>query len=172
MSTASTPVRGGMARNVALVLMAVAGLSCVVVGLRYLTATEFTPGHAQLAGRQWGQIDAAEQALLLCMLKVVGAGFAGCGAALLAFAAAATGGARWPAVAAGIVTLVVWMPTLFLTMKAEHPVLATMPCVAVLLLSLSASVLLWMATPEPSPRSIYGRRLHQGPRSGHPLRHG
>ena len=103
-------------RKFAVVLMVLAGLACLAAGARYLVTPEFMPYHAAVAGREWAQLDHGLRTIVLGMLRIVGAGFAGCGAALLAFAFAGARGDRWPGPAAVAVSCIVWLPTLYVTL--------------------------------------------------------
>jgi len=44
-------------------------------GVVYLLSTQFMPYHAQAIGRDWQDLDANLQVLLLAMIKVIGAGY-------------------------------------------------------------------------------------------------
>jgi hypothetical protein len=136
-------------RKLALVLLALSGIGCVVVGARYALATEFMPYHAVLAGKPWAELEPGVQAIVLGMMKIMGSAIAACGLALLAFAWAGNAGARWPAVAAAVVGSVVGAPTLYVTLflrtvnpRAETPVALT---AVLLVLILGSSLLLWLA---------------------------
>lgn len=140
-------------RRLALVLMVIAAVGAIGTGIRYALAPEFMPYHAVLAGKPWGQLDPGVQAIVLGMMKIMGAGFAAFGVALLAFAWGGVHGERWPALAAAVSTLVIGAPTLYVTLflrtvnpRAETPVLLTIVLVA---LALLGALLLWIANPPP-----------------------
>ncbi|MBR7777122.1 hypothetical protein [Undibacterium rugosum] len=62
-------------------LLAIAA-SSLAFGLRYLFAREYLFYHAQLTGLAWGDIPSHYQAIILGMLKMVGAGLLAFGLAL------------------------------------------------------------------------------------------
>jgi hypothetical protein len=144
-------------RKLALALIVLAAVGAAAVGARYSMATEFMPYHAVVAGKSWSQLEPGVQAIVLGMLRILGASFIAFAIALLAFAWGGWRGDRWPAVGAALSGLVLAVPTLYVTLhlrtlnpRAETPVGLT----AILLaLILAGSVLLWIAN-GPSHRRV------------------
>jgi hypothetical protein len=125
-------------KTLAIVLLAVAALGAVAFGTQYLTASEFTPVHAYIAGKSWQQVEPHMQALILGMIKVMGAGYLGGGAALLCLAYRVAKGDRWPMWGAPLIAGAVWGPTLYVTLwmrevrpGAETPVAAIVVLLAI-----------------------------------------
>lgn len=144
-------------RKVALALMLLAGIGAIAVGVRYALAQQFMPYHEVIAGKPWGQLEPGVQAILRGMLKILGAGFAAFGVALLAFAWGGARGDRWPAVASAVTCVVIGAPTLYVTLflrtvnaRAETPVLLTLVLMGV---TLAGSLLLWIAN-APARRDV------------------
>lgn len=144
-------------RKLALTLIVLSAIGAAAMGARYLMATEFMPYHAAVAGKSWSQLEPGVQAIVLGMLRILGASFTAFAIALLAFAWGGWRGERWPAVGAAFTGLVLAVPTLYVTLhlrtvnpRAETPVGLT----AVLLtLVLSGCLLLWVAN-GPSHRRV------------------
>jgi len=67
-------------RKIALLIVFAAAV--MSVGVRYLLAPEFMPYHAEVVGKSWSQLDPRIQAIILGLLKIVGAGFFACGVSL------------------------------------------------------------------------------------------
>jgi hypothetical protein len=68
---------------VSLCAFGLAGLLSIVVGIRYLLTRQFMPYHAAVLGKPWAALEPRLQAIIKGMLKVAGAGFVGCGCAIL-----------------------------------------------------------------------------------------
>jgi hypothetical protein len=66
----------------ALVILVLISLSSIAFGLRYLFAKEYLFYHAQLTGLAWPEIPLRYQAVILGMLKMVGAGMLAFGVAI------------------------------------------------------------------------------------------
>lgn len=58
-------------------------LTLLAFGIRYLTASEFMPYHADALGREWGDLSPHEQGVMLAALRGGGGGFVIGGAAIL-----------------------------------------------------------------------------------------
>ena len=61
-------------QKLALLLFALGGVSHVVFGLVYLSASEFMPYHSQALSIDWSDLDSDYQTLLLALIKLTGAG--------------------------------------------------------------------------------------------------
>jgi hypothetical protein len=59
----------------ALALLLLAVILGFVMGLKYLFSTSFTPYHAQVVGKPWEQLEPRVQAIIVGMLRVIGAAF-------------------------------------------------------------------------------------------------
>ncbi|KQZ45031.1 hypothetical protein [Duganella sp. Root1480D1] len=68
----------------------------IAFGLRYLFAQEYMSYHAELTGLTWTEIPARYQAVILGMLKMVGAGMLAFGVAVIWFVFPLYLGERWP----------------------------------------------------------------------------
>ncbi len=107
-------------RRLSLLLIVAAALGLVVVGTRYLVATEFMPYHAQVAQTTWTDLGPGVRAIILGLLTIVGAGFIACGAALLWLLPVLRAGVRWGHWAVLSVGLLLGLPTLFVTLKLRE----------------------------------------------------
>jgi len=76
-------------------LLAIAALMGVAFGLRYLTARNWTPYHAAVAGRRWEDLDPNVQVVVLGLVHIVGGCFLTLGLAVGFLALAWAGGADW-----------------------------------------------------------------------------
>lgn len=135
-------------RKFAVLLLVLAGLGAVGTGAKYLSIAEFTPVHAAIIGRSWGQLDAGIQALIIGMLRIMGAGFLGGGISLVCLAYGAGKRERWPACAAPLISGSVWGPTLYVAMQhraanpsADTPVGLT---ASLLVMVAAASAIVWI----------------------------
>lgn len=61
-------------KDFAITAYCVVGAGLVAQGLRYLVASQYMPYHAEVVHEGWGQLQPAEQRLLLGLLKGFGAG--------------------------------------------------------------------------------------------------
>ena len=71
-------------------------LSSMVYGFWYLFARRYMSYHAELTGVAWGDIPPRYQAIILGMLKMVGAGMLAFGVALAWLVLPLSQGERWP----------------------------------------------------------------------------
>lgn len=118
----------GALRLVSLGCHAVAGLASIGLAGFYLTATRFFPYHRDAVGADWDRLDPGLQTLLRALLHVAGGGWLACGVALLALVAfPMRRGQRWAEVAAPLVGLAVWVPTLWATIEVTVATPATAP---------------------------------------------
>ncbi len=130
-------------RKLGLGLLLLAGVISIGAGTRYLFASEFMPYHAVVAGKTWSQLDPGVQIIILGMLKILGAGFAACGVALLWLLVPLGRNETWARWAALTVAATVWIPTQYVTfvLKAAAP-LAQPPIIptAVILLLVALGI--------------------------------
>lgn len=103
-------------RKVALAILFIAALWSIGASGRYLFTSEFMPYHAVVAGTNWAQLEPGMQAIILGMLRIVGAGFLACGVALLWLLVPLSRGETWPRWAALSVAAAAWVPTLGVTL--------------------------------------------------------
>jgi hypothetical protein len=136
----------------AIVLLAAAVVLGLVVGARYLTATEFMPYQAAVLGKSWPELEPRLQAVILAMLRVVGGGFIGLALAIAWLSFALLEGVRWAPWAILTIAAVMLAPALYSTLalrrvepKAKTPVAPTVLAMALIaagaILALPASVL-------------------------------
>lgn len=80
----------------ALAILLLVASSSIAFGLRYLFATEYLFYHAQLTGLAWAEIPQRYQAIILGMLKMVGAGMLAFGVAIAWLTLPLSRGEQWP----------------------------------------------------------------------------
>ena len=143
-------------RHLAFALLLLSAVLCLGASARYMSAPEFMPYHAVVAGLQWQQLPTGVQVIILGMLRIVAGGFAACGFALGALALVAYRGQAWAAAACAVVGTAVWVPTIVVTLmlrnaqpKAEPP---TAAAAAILALILVGALLAGLAARR-APRS-------------------
>jgi hypothetical protein len=148
-----------------------AAVLCIGASLRYLTANEFMPYHAVLAGNAWSSLSVGLQTIILGMLRILGGGFLGCGIALAALSYPLSKGERWASWASLAVGCAVWIPTLLVTLMlksaaptAQPPTAPTVGILVLVLVSFALSLLLKPARSEAN-RSL-NRTLHSMPAFG------
>ena len=132
-------------KRFAVLLQCLAALLCVLTAARYMTASEFMPYHATVSGQSWQALQPGLQVIILGMLRIVAAGFLGCGIALATLAWGVHLGHSWASWAALAVGIAVWVPTLLVTLmlKAAQPAAEppTLPTIAMLAVIIAASLL-------------------------------
>jgi FtsH-binding integral membrane protein len=113
--------------------------------LRYLSAREFMPYHAQVLGRPWAELEPRLQTIILGMLRVAGGGLLGCGCAVLWLLIPVRQGQSWAAWAAISIVLVVTVPVLFVVLwlrqqspGARTPVAPTVAAMALAIVGVIA----------------------------------
>jgi hypothetical protein len=103
-------------RKIALLIVFAAAVMSVGGGVRYLLAPEFMPYHAEVVGKSWSQLDPRIQAIILGLLKIVGAGFFACGVSLFWLLRPLSKGEVWSRWAVLSIGLSVWAPTQYVTL--------------------------------------------------------
>jgi hypothetical protein len=133
-------------RKLGLGLLLLAGVLSIGAGTRYLFTGEFMPYHAVVAGKSWSQLEPGVQTIILGMLKILGSGFASCGAALLWLLVPLRRNEVWARWAALTVAAVVWVPTQYVTFvlrdaapQAQPPIIPT--AIILLLVALGVGAL-------------------------------
>ena len=63
-----------MIRKLALVLFAIVGVSHIIFGIVYVTASEFMPYHAQALNVDWNMLGENYKTLFLALIRLAGAG--------------------------------------------------------------------------------------------------
>lgn len=138
-------------RRLALLFQAVAALLSIAAAIRYITASEFMPYHAAVAGQEWATLAPGVQTIILGMLRILAGGFLAVGIALAALALPVRRGERWASWATLLVGAAVWAPTLSVTfmLKSAQPIAQppTAPTLVILVLVVGASALGLLARP-------------------------
>jgi hypothetical protein len=135
----------------AIVLLGLAVVLGLIVGARYLTATEFMPYQAAVLGKSWPELEPRLQAVILAMLRVGGGGFIGLALAVAWLSFALLEGVRWAPWATLTIAVVMLAPALYSTLAlrkveatAHTPVAPTVAAIALIaagaILALLASV--------------------------------
>jgi hypothetical protein len=118
------PVR----RKVALVSYGIIAAVSLVLGLTYLLSPAFMPYHEAALQVEWSQLDAAEQTLLLALMRVAGAGWIALAVAMTALLVFAfPRGATWARVTLPVLVVVFYVPTLWATLTVTATTPATAP---------------------------------------------
>jgi len=123
----------------AIVLLAVAVALGLVVGARYLTATEFMPYQAAVLGKSWAELEPRLQTVILAMLRVVGGAFIGLALTIAWLSFALFEGVRWAPWAILTIAAVMLAPALYSTLAlrkieatAKTPVAPTVLAMALI----------------------------------------
>ena len=124
----------------ALVLLLLAVILGLVLGLKYLLATSFTPYHAQVVGKPWEQLEPRVQAIIVGMLRVIGGGFLGLAATVAWLAYALFEGAGWAPWALASIALLALLPALAVALdlrkvepQANTPVVPSIVAIGLIL---------------------------------------
>ena len=130
-----------------IVLVGLAGVITLLFGIRYLLAKSYTPYHATVSGMPWESLQPRLQAVILGMLRVVGAGLLACGAAQLWLLLGLAHGDGWAPWAILTTALILDTPVLYVTLwlrriepSARTPVA---PTAFVLVLTVAGLALTW-----------------------------
>lgn len=128
-------------KRVALLLTVVGALLSILAGMRYIMTSEFMPYHAEVVGKAWTQVEFRTQAIILGMLRIIGASFIACGVTQLWLIPPLQAGQRWACWASLTLALLIWGPTQYVTLflrtvvpDAQTPVGATAVVLSALLL--------------------------------------
>lgn len=131
-------------RKIAIVLQLLAAVLSIGASVRYMTANEFMPYHAVVAGQAWATLSPGLQVVVTGMLRILAGGFLGCGVALAFLAMPLWRAERWAAWASLFVGLAVWAPTLAVTLMLKSAAPAaqppTLPTVAILIVVIAAFI--------------------------------
>ena len=121
-------------------MLSVAALVSILFGVRYFRAKEFMPYHATVAGKEWSQLGAGVQAIVLGMLKICAAGFLTYGLTILWLLIPLYHGSEWAAWAALSISATGLGPVLYVTVSLRRvaPAARTpiIPATSVLVLAL------------------------------------
>lgn len=133
----------------AIVLYSIVTLITVGAGVKFFTAPEYFPYHAQASEVDWIDVSAGLQLLMLAGFKIIGAGFLGVALSLglmIAFPFSRYG-QRWSYFAIPLVGTMFWSITLATTLivnsttRADAPWGGALFCVLMLLLAFAVSLI-------------------------------
>ena len=142
-------------KRIAVFLQCLGAVLCVIAAARYMTASEFMPYHAVVAGQSWQSLSPGLQTVILGMLRILAGGFLACGMALAVLAWPVNQGHAWASWSALAIGAAVWLPTLSVTFllkaaqpAAEPPTLAT----AAIFVVIAAASIIGALRPRSAPR--------------------
>ena len=132
-------------------ILLLVALSSIAFGLRYLFAKEYLFYHAQLTGLAWAEIPSRYQAVILGMLKMVGAGMLAFGVAIAWLVLPMSRGEQWAIWALLSVILVHGIISIYVTIilrrvNANAQTNVASACIGV---ALSLGALVMAATSQP-----------------------
>lgn len=107
-------------RKVPFVLLLLAALLALFFGVRYLSAQEFMPYHAVVAGKSWAQLEPGVQTIILGMLTIIGGSFISYACALLWLFVPLHRGEAWSRWALLTITAASLLPTLYVTIALRR----------------------------------------------------
>ena len=105
---------------IAIILLAISVVLGLVIGVRYLAATQFMPYQAAVLGKSWTELEPRLQAVILAMLRVVGGGFIGLALTIAWLCFALYHGARWAPRAILTIAAVMLAPALYSTLALRQ----------------------------------------------------
>lgn len=95
-------------------------LGSIIFGLVYLFSSQFMPYHQQAIGKNWSELEAPLQILLLALMRGVGCGAIGSGLAIgILTLFPFRGGNRWAVWTIPIICLVLSIPGLYATLAVR-----------------------------------------------------
>jgi len=134
--------------NLAIAPLVIAGLAGLLFGVRYMRREAYLPYHAAVAGKAWSELDPGVQIVILCMLRLIGGGFATFGVTILWLCYALHEGVRWAPWAILTVSIFALGPTVYVAAKlrafrpdANTPVRPTLMLIALILVGVGLSLL-------------------------------
>jgi len=134
--------------DLALTAVLLVAFGGILFGVRYMRREEYLPYHADVAGKSWNELDPGVQAIILGMLKIIGAGFATLGVTLLWLCFALHEGARWAPWAILTISAVALGPMLYVATKlrafrpeAQTPVRPTVAMMVLIVVGVGLSLL-------------------------------
>lgn len=141
-------------RKVSIALQLLAAVLSIGASVRYMTANEFMPYHAMVAGQAWETLSPGLRVIITGMLRILAGGFLGCGVALAFLATPLWRAERWAAWASLFVGLAVWAPTLAVTLMLKSAVPAaqppTLPTAVILVVVIAAFITGLLSRPPKS----------------------